>query len=163
MARAPRRTFGQPFVVTIAATLPAACFVESRPAPTHPTPVATTTGDPQHTHGTGPGPVVTNPPRPVGPDPSAPPPPAPAREATWTVFKSGATCQASIDPVCAPNAICNPPPPNAYACPPGMPATGTVKVRRETSGDCFLQHPPPTCPPNAMCNPPPPQKVSCPK
>ncbi len=148
-ARAPRRSFARPFVVTVAAALPAAgCYVDSRPAAQRP--VVTET---------------SNPPRPQQPsEPQQPAQPTqkaePGRQ--WTVAKQSGTCTAMDIVKCPQGAMCNPPPPAAYACPPELTDGGRATLTQTADGSCDMTVAM-SCPPNVMCNPPPPTKVACPQ
>jgi hypothetical protein len=130
-ARAPRRSFLNPFVVTLAAA--PACFVQSRTPPSQsvsqPNPGQPETTDP---HPTPPPPeaqtptVIVNPPRPTDPQPATPPdpvatgtvvePPPPADDAEWIVTKTTSGCRARAITHCPPKMMCNPPPPHLYQC-----------------------------------------------
>jgi hypothetical protein len=172
-ARAPRRHFASPFVITLASV--PACTTANPTPPTQ-------TYEP-----------VANPPRPteiaVEPDPEPTPPPAPepapapepepepvdakpaARERRWTVMHPAGSkeCKAFLDSSCPspppgqPMPSCNPPPPTKYACPDWLAEGETVKiVLRAGATDCFTVPAAPRCPPQTRCNPPPPRKVACP-
>jgi len=130
-ARTPRRSFLNPFVVTLAAA--PACFVQSRTPPSQtvsqPNPGQPETSDPRPTP---PPPetqsttIIANPPRPTDPQPvSAPPPdplptanpPDPSKpDAEWMVTKMSRGCEARAITHCPPKVMCNPPPPHAYQC-----------------------------------------------
>lgn len=233
-ARAPRRSFAAPFVVTLAATIPAAaCVVQSRPAPQ-----AASGSEVRDHRGAGPSAAEsatpTNPPRPTGPEaePSPAPPttappatytnpprptgsqvepsPAPPTTATppagpgasrppvattatagvapatspaptvvanpprptvvtqpdrrWTIMMTGGSCKAYVEVTCPADATCNPPPPRATKCLPGMASGASVKVvQRAGQAECWTEPESPSCPPGTRCNPPRPQKVACPK
>jgi hypothetical protein len=174
MARSPRRTFANPFVVTLAA-IPA-CYVESTPPPQQPQPrppvaQGPTQGPAQPTQPATPEVVVANPPRPT-PPPTTPPPSGNTAtfDQYWYVTKSGASCTARAKVDCPkpakkgdPVPTCNPPPPIAYACPPDMTEASLTIVQRAGSETCMVDHGPMSCPKGAMCNPPPPRAVACPK
>jgi hypothetical protein len=183
-ARAPRRSFATPFVVTVAAALPAtACYVETRPAPQAPadqtarpmTNVGTTGPASTSNAGVQPDPapppappptVVANPPRPT----TAPTAPIVTSDQRWTIARTNGTCLAHVNVKCPtapkgqPQPTCNPPRPTAYTCPPTL-AEGAsmVVVQRAGQRECFVEPGPMKCPKGAICNPPPPQKVACPK
>lgn len=188
-ARAPRRRFATPFVVTLAA-IPA-CTTAPPPEPIHanppppPQPQPQPAPDPATTEAPPPAataeptpapPVVANPPRPTaGPTEGAPPEPtapAPSKfERRWTVTKVTGKdrCQAFSDSSCPkvlpgqPIPPCNPPPPIAYACPPNMNEGDVLHVvLRAGATECFVDPGPIHCPAKATCNPPPPRKVPCP-
>jgi len=179
-ARSVRRSFASPFVVTLAAALPAAsCYVQPASGPQGPQTGAQTTGPtgtggsptdtPDHattTAGVEQAPaagttVIANPPRPT---------PA-TSDRTWTVTRQAGACSSTVMAACPtplpgqPAPTCNPPPPTAYACLPSMTTDGAqatiVQFKGQTT--CQLKQPPISCPPNVMCNPPPPQKVACPQ
>ena len=108
--------------------------------------------------------------------PQAQPPvqqtPVATSDRTWTVMRSGGTCQAHVAVSCPkgtpgqPMPTCNPPPPKAYTCPQFMTTDGAIEVVQYAGSNvCQVVNktPPPKCPPNTMCNPPPPQKVTCPQ
>ena len=146
-ARAPRRNFASPFVITLAA-IPG-CYRDSKPV------------EPPH----------VNPPPPQ-PQPAPDPTPAPAPQANreWRITKDKGSCLSFASASCPtapagqPQPTCNPPPPQKYApCPDGM-ADGASLIVTQLAGqsDCFVMPEPPKCPPNAACNPPPPRKVTCP-
>lgn len=157
-ARIVRRSFASPFVVTLAAALPAAaCYVQ--PAPTRPANTTSTTGTASE-HGTAgtDEPGHTNPPRPQQPpmtnmpnttnagveqaaNPnttviSNPPRPAPAPKVDlrWAVTRAAGTCTAHAKVTCPtapagqPAPMCNPPPPTAYTCGSTMTADGTTNI-----------------------------------
>ena len=190
-ARSVRRSFASPFVVTLAAALPAAaCYVQPAPsrsggggaqvtddehAPNHtnrPRPTGDqlpNTGAPDHSTtnaGVEQAPagnttVIANPPRPV---------PVAKRDRRWTVTRATGTCSAYTDSSCPkpppgqPIPSCNPPPPMAYTCPATMADNSMMKVVQYAGQSvCQIEQPPMNCPPKAMCNPPPPQKVACPQ
>ena len=152
-ARAPRRRFASPFVVTLAAAGTAACTTsppQSRPV------------EPAPTTGTGPD-VEPTPGSPAGPK---------ARVWTVTKIKGQAECLARMNVDCpnpkpklgTPVASCNPPAPAPYTCPEGLADGQTMQiVLRDGATECFEQPPPMKGPPNVVCNPPPPRKVECPK
>ncbi|MBL0220677.1 MAG: hypothetical protein IPQ07_43270 [Myxococcales bacterium] len=174
-----RRTFASPFVITLAA-IPAACMVQSAPPragnPNQMTP-GPSVAQPQPTDPNGP-PSDPNgmPQRPVEVGPTTPPPtvisnpprPTGAVKATteshWTVMKQGDKCQAFVKVSCPPNAMCNPPPPRAYACTPEITPTTPLKIVQYVGAEfCQVETAPMECPPNVMCNPPPPTRVACPQ
>jgi hypothetical protein len=141
MARAPRRVFAAPFVLTLAAGCPST--VDHR------------TTDPA---------PVTEPAPPTTPVANPPPTTPPQVEASWKiVVNNDGTCVAAADTQCKPGmpASCNPPRPMPYTCPAGATNEHPLIIRQEADG-CVLVTPPPECKPNMMCNPPPAQKVDCP-
>jgi hypothetical protein len=147
-ARVPRRSFANPFVVTLAA-LPG-CYTSAEPPPGGAAEVVT----------------PTNPPAPT----VARPPPAAAGEQRWTVYKVGDGCEAVMRVDCPkaapgmPAPTCNPPPPVKYDCPEGLAAGAPfVVVRPAGRAECEKESRPPACPPDASCNPPPPVKLACPE
>src|SRR5437870_4633296 len=158
-ARAPRRIFANPFVITLAA-LPA-CFTESSPPPQQPREV-TPTNPPEPAQ---PPPseekvvVMSNPPHPSAPAT----PPAVAYEQRWTVMKQGETCQAMAKVDCpkptkagGPMPTCNPPPPMKIACPDGFDGkTALQVVQYANTTECVIEPAMPNCPPKTACNPPP--------
>jgi hypothetical protein len=154
-ARTPRRSFANPFVVTLAA-LPG-CHVAVDPPPNVPPvePVATATAT-----------AATAPVAPTAPPPG--PPVAVEREQTWSVIKSGGACQAFLQVDCPkpqPGVLtptCNPPAPVKYDCPAGLAEGGSVRVIQPAKQTECLKMPQVRCPPLATCNPPPPTKVACP-
>lgn len=182
--RTVRRSFASPFVVTLAAALPAAaCYVQ--PASSRP---PTTAGE--RSAGTPDEPAHANPPRPkqppmenmptgsttnAGVEQSPRPTPAPAvvakQDTRWTITRAGEKCSAFAKVTCPtapagqPAPMCNPPPPTSYACTFGLQKDGDTQVVVQFAGQstCQVEQPPIKCPPNTMCNPPPPQKVDCPK
>jgi hypothetical protein len=163
-ARSPRRSFAAPFVVTLAAA-PAACYVQTAPAPAY-QPPPQQQGPQQQPP---PPPVVSNPPRPQDPpppQPQDPPPPqtTPHNDIAWTVFKnSDGSCSAAIKVECQPKATCNPPPPFKTACPADVSLDKPVTVRSQDNGaTCMLEFPMPDCPKGVACNPPRPRKTECP-
>ena len=46
--------------------------------------------------------------------------PGASAERSWTIIKDGKACKAALRVACPTGAICNPPPPVAYACPSGL-------------------------------------------
>ena len=150
-ARAPRKLFASPFVITLAA-----CGPQAQPAqPTQPTQPT----DPM---------IVANPP------PPAPPPTdnGTSVEQRWTVFKDGSACRAMTSVDCPkpkhpgdPVPTCNPPPPMKIECPAGWDgASPMTVVKYATGAECMIEPPKVSeadCP-KAKCNPPPPRKISCP-
>jgi hypothetical protein len=186
--RAPRRSFGSPFVVTLAAipAIAAACNPpppHMRGAQHHPQP------QPQ---GGKPAPTPTNvenPPRPQ-PEPAPdsqpkppivmtnPPPPSgePVKPSTpangnlsWYITKKDGKCHAMDNNACKvpagqPAPPCNPPPPRVAKCPTQMADGGPGVTVTQLAGqtECVILPPPVSCKPNATCNPPPPTKVTCP-
>ncbi len=163
-ARAPRRSFARPFVITLAAA--PACFVSSSTPPSQPVSQAAP-GQPSQSDPAPATPppsqspvIVANPPhpRPQGPAEQAPAPPP---ETRWTITKTATGCQSMVDVTCPAGAMCNPPPPQPYECPKmvKLPA----KVTTFGKDACVVEREPVQCPPGAICNPPPPQRVPCPK
>jgi hypothetical protein len=149
-ARAPRKLFASPFVITLAA-----CGPQPQPAQPQPQPQP----DPM---------IVANPP--------APAPPAPDNAATveqrWTVSKGGSACQAMAHADCPrpkhpgePVPTCNPPPPMKIECPAGWDGKSPMTVvRYANQTECMIEPPKVSeadCP-KASCNPPPPRKITCP-
>jgi hypothetical protein len=152
-ARAPRRSFLNPFVVTLAAA--PACFVQSRTPPSQsvsqPNPGQPETTDP---HPTPPPPeaqtptIIANPPRPTDPQPASPPPPdpvqteapligdPPANDAEWIVTKTTSGCRARAITHCPPKMMCNPPPPHIYQCIDGAKYPATLTKHGEV---CTLE------------------------
>jgi len=170
-ARSVRRAFASPFVVTLAAALPAAaaCYVQPASGPQGPRGGAPT-GTLDHsttTAGVEPGPgettVMANPPRPTAV--------AATEDRTWTVRRDGGKCSSTMAAACPtappgqPAPMCNPPPPLPYSCLPSMTTDGAQVTIQQFKGQTTCQLPPApiSCPPNAICNPPPPQKVACPQ
>lgn len=189
-ARVVRRSFASPFVVTLAAALPAAaCYVQ--PAPRsggNGSQVAQ--GEPQPHGNPRPGDRVANPqtpdhsttnggveqaPRPTGTVVSNPPRPMPApvakQDARWTVTRAAGTCSAFAKVTCPtapagqPAPSCNPPPPMPYPCGAELRTDGATLAIVQFAGQttCQIEQPPMKCPAGAICNPPPPQKVACPQ
>lgn len=180
-ARIVRRSFASPFVITLAAAVPAAaCYVQPGPQRSG--------GNGAQVTGTGEQVPVQQPPdhnstnagveqQPVGNTTaiSNPPRPAPApiakQETRWTVTRANGTCSAFAKVACPappagqPAPSCNPPPPQPYACGVQLRTDGQTMAIVQFAGqsECQIEQPPMKCPPNAMCNPPPPQKVDCPK
>jgi hypothetical protein len=168
-ARSPRRTFANPFVITLATITPLSAGSvlaepDAKPAP----------------------PTKTKNPPPPKPDPKTPPiqknPPPPKPEPKlevssydrrWTVtkIKGKADCLANPEAKCPkvepgkPVPTCNPPAPIKYACPSGMADGETLKiVMRAGATECFQERGPwGPCPPGRSCNPPPPRKLACPR
>lgn len=164
-ARSPRRTFANPFVVTLAAITPLAATTVFAEPDTKPSPPSKNPPAPKPEAKPNPKTVNPPPPKPV-------PKPEPAKfERHWTVskIKGKASCEADPDADCPkpepgkPRHTCNPPPPIDYACPSGLADGETLKiVLRVGATECFQERAPTTCPPNAKCNPPPPRKLACP-
>lgn len=161
-ARAIRRVFANPFVLTVAA----ACS-----APQSPT--QQVVPSPQPSEPGGEPVVVANPPAPkqeAGGEAQTTPPQTFGFDQRWTVTKAGDTCTAMQHVECPkpkqagdPVPTCNPPPPMKVACPEswdGKQALTIVQPANQT--ECRIEEPPMKCPPNAMCNPPPPRRVACP-
>lgn len=97
---------------------------------------------------------------------------APAATSTtrWTVTNTKGTCRSFVDSACPapvagrPAMTCNPPPPQAYACPKTLAAGASLKiVQYAGSTACVVEPAKINCPQGAICNPPPPQKIACPK
>ena len=172
-ARVVRRSFASPFVVTLAAALPAAaCYVQPAPrtggngaqAPVQqPSDHSTTNAGAEQ----APPPntaAISNPPRPT-------PTPVAKQDTRWTITRAAGTCSAYVDATCPeppagqPRPSCNPPPPMPYPCGAELRTDGAMLKVVQLAGQstCQIEQPPIKCPPNAMCNPPPPQKVDCPK
>ena len=162
-ARLPRRSFASPFVVTLAATVPA-CFVESNPRPQPPATAETTT--------TATAEPAAPPAAPKPPTIIANPPPPTVAQTTrrWHVTRSNGACLAAADIPCptAPAGqrmpTCNPPAPQPVACPERT-AEGESFTIVQWAGQatCQVEAPPVTCPPKVMCNPPPPRQAACPQ
>jgi hypothetical protein len=170
-ARAPRRRFASPFVVTLAA-IPAvgACNPPPPQRPVQPEPAVMQEPAPTPTEQPAPAtnePVVASPDEPEPADKGEP-----AKvEMIWTVtkVKGAADCQAFLDTSCPkvdpgkPMPTCNPPPPTKYACPPNLADGGSIKIiLRAGATECFQKYEPIKCPQGAKCNPPPPRKLACP-
>ncbi len=176
--RTLRRTFASPFVITLAA-IPAACMVQSPPPRGGGQPVPTTEQQsrPQPTEGgamrqqgaeqgreqgpttapTAPTTVISNPPRPGAEQV------APTTDRRWTVTRDGNKCQAFVKVSCPPNTMCNPPPPQAYACTPEIVQGSSMKIVQWAGQlTCQVEPEPMKCPAGATCNPPRPRQVSCP-
>jgi hypothetical protein len=187
-ARAPRRRFATPFVLTLAATVPA-CVSSNPPPPSSPNASA----HDEH----GPGHVNPPKPTPTHVEPTFPPSEqtgtndhakgtantssdtmvgavaAPGSEARgyrqWSVTRSGTTCSSMVKVSCPEGAMCNPPPPAKYECPKQLADNGSMNIiQHADKGDCFVDHgefkcPEPTAGVAVSCNPPRPQKVACPK
>ncbi|MCW5807062.1 MAG: hypothetical protein KIT31_32195 [Deltaproteobacteria bacterium] len=161
--RAPRRSFANPFVITLAA-IPVA--VACNPPPPHSQ--VTVQPHPQPQPQPQPEPpttvVMENPPRPTPP----PPAPVPATDPSWHVTKKGGACQAFDNNACRippgqPAPPCNPPPPRAANCPePLAEGAGVTVTQLAGQAECVVLPAMPKCPPNISCNPPPPRKVTCP-
>lgn len=170
-ARAPRKLFASPFVVTLAA-IPA-CYTESAPPPQQPQPQPVVQRPAEPAQGSAAEIVVANPPRPA-PAPAegtaAPQPQTYAFDQRWTVMKHGDKCSAMVDVDCPkpkhpgdPVPTCNPPPPMKIACPDGWDGKATLAVvQYANTAECVIEPPPMKCPPGTKCNPPPPRKVACP-
>lgn len=157
-ARAPRKIFASPFVITLAA-----CVESTTPPPQQPRP------QPQPAQPAPPTDpiVVANP----------PPPPPPTDNAVsvderWTLFKDGSACRAMANVDCPrpkkpgdPVPTCNPPPPMKIECPAGWDGKSPMTVvRYANQTECMIEPPKVSeadCP-KAKCNPPPPRKISCP-
>lgn len=151
-ARAPRRSFATPFVLTLAA-IPAACTVQSAPPPQGPTQTSAT-----HDHRDEPTP--TNPP-PVEAQPTSPDmtpvanPPRPAQPAQAGVndqVKGTASTNANTVAQSKPSVKPGPAPARGYR-------EWTVTRRDGKCESMVKVH----CPEGVMCNPPPPAKYACPK
>ena len=190
-ARAPRRTFASPMVVTIVASASfGGCSISTK----SPTPPPTITVDDGAPTGSGSRaapaspvlrPAVTNPPMPGPtpppvvspmPGPTPPPvvpPPAPPgpssrpvadRDYAWFVHKRvDGTCDVTIDVKC-PTGKPGMPMPTCNP-PPPMAITCPVALAgaQTVTITCVIPAPAVTCPPKTMCNPPPPTAVPCPK
>jgi hypothetical protein len=145
-ARAPRRSFLSPFVVTLAAA--PACFVQSATPPSQPVsqpnPGQPETTDPKPSPpppeaqtptyiANPPRPMPSNPPPPQELEPvmNPPPPTVPDPDQTWYVTKTSRGCQARSATHCPPKAMCNPPPPHAYHCVDDMKYPATIEKRGE--------------------------------
>lgn len=187
-ARAPRRSFAAPFVLTLAAV--PACTVSSGPPsgpppqqpatqqPVAQTPTQPPPTQPQPTWNPPPPsqpepqappqpepPVVANPPRPTGNDTATTPEPSTKTVTHWHVEMDASTkqCTATLKLDCPMNAKCKMPPRNPYACPAGWDGVGQVTVTRfANTTECVLEAPIPKCPPNAKCKRPAGTKVPCP-
>lgn len=123
-ARAPRRSFATPFVLTLAA-IPA-CTVQSAPPPQGPSPAPVAQGethDHREPHTNPPGPTeppppaqpdttpVSNPPRPEPPVTQTEPSPGPDKPRgyrQWTVTRDGKKCESMVKVHCPEGAMCNP-------------------------------------------------------
>ena len=162
-ARAPRKLFASPFVVTLAA-LPAACFSGTTSPQVVPSPQpAEPGGEPA---------VVTDstPPRGSTPSQSGGTAQTYTFDQRWTVMKSGDSCSAMARVECpkpttagGPVPTCNPPPPMKVACPDGWDGKQALTiVQYANQATCMVEPPPMKCPQGAVCNPPPPRKVACP-
>lgn len=157
-ARAPRRTFASPMIVTVVASASlGACTIVTKsptPPPTITVDDGANTGSGSNTANSPPTdptavrPPVTNPPMPgpvVAPTPPPPPviPPAPApstrpvadRDYSWSVSNGPyGNCYVSIDVKCPtgkpgmPVPTCNPPPPMTMKCPTEIAASQTVTI-----------------------------------
>lgn len=110
--------------------------------------------------GSATSPMVANPPRPAtgsGSAVAAPPvtdakpgspPPAPiskpaAPARAWRVSKAGKGCQAVVEVECPTGAMCNPPPPVAYACPKGLSLERpAVIIQTTVAGRCSVPEQP---------------------
>jgi len=90
----------------------------------------------------------------------------------WNVRRAGATCTAMTNNACSfpnrkpgdPIPPCNPPPPQAVACPSGLAdgaALTVVQPANDTS--CYIDQPAPKCPPGKACPAPALTKTSCPR
>jgi hypothetical protein len=145
-ARSPRRTFANPFVLTLAALPVAACTVQTAPPPQGPTTTTTTANTNTAQVGMGaPGADSSN-------------------DLKWNVTRRGTTCDAYAQVSCPKGMMCNPPPPQKYTCPPQLADGGSMSIIQRTGmGDCYVDFGEVKCPPNATCNPPRPEKVACPK
>ncbi len=154
-ARAPRKIFASPFVVTLAA-LPA-CFTDSSAPPQRPQPQPQPAPTPTPT----PGPDVVQ---------AGGATQTYAFDQRWQVLKSGGSCSAMQRVECpkpktpgGPVPTCNPPPPMQIACPDGWDGQAPLTiVQYANQSTCMVEPAPMKCPPNATCNPPPPRKVACP-
>jgi hypothetical protein len=148
-ARTPRRSFATPFVVTLAAA--PACYVQ--PASPPPAAPATVVANPPRPQEQPVEQVVANPPRPA----------PPAAGMTWHVVQTADGCEASVDTHCPTGMMCNPPPPQKYACPAGIVMSRPITIVSEGQGICHVQPEPVSCPAGAVCNPPRPAAVTCPR
>jgi hypothetical protein len=141
-ARAPRRSFATPFVVTLAA-VPACYTGAAAPPPQRPQ---------------APMQTVTNPPRPL---PQSSPAVTPGQR--WTVSRQpDGTCTASIAVACPPGVMCNPPRPQPYECPQNVSLDAPIAVVAGADSTCHVEYPDVKCKPGIVCNPPRPQPVACP-
>jgi hypothetical protein len=160
-ARAPRKNFARPFVVTLAA-LPAACFSGTTSPQVVPSPKSAEPG--------GEPTVVTDPVPTKGSTPSQSGAPTYTFDQRWQVTKSGETCSAMARVECPKprhpgDAVptCNPPPPMKVACPDGWDGKDALTiVQYANQATCSVEPAPVKCPPNVACNPPPPRQVACP-
>lgn len=154
-ARAPRKVFATPFVVTLAAC-------GGAEAPQDQVPVTTTTV-PDAPTASAVAVVPTAQPTAV---PTSAPTGQPAADIHWTLSQDGAKCIASRNVECPkvpagqPIPTCNPPRPQSYKCPDGFQGQGDI-VKAAGKDTCELHRPTVfhqvQCPPGVRCNPPPPQ------
>ncbi|GEM_PF-1789171 len=149
-ARAPRRSFATPFVLTLAA-IPAACTVQSAPPPQGPTQTSNGTHDHRDEPTPNPPPVEAQPTSPDMTPVANPPRPAqPAQAGVNDQVKGTANTNANTVAQSRPSP--GPAPARGYrewtVTRRGGTCESMVKVR---------------CPEGAMCNPPPPAKYACPK
>ena len=95
-----------------------------------------------------------------------PPQPTPVADATrtWNINFYKGVCHASHETHCPQGAMCNPPPPVEYVCPPGMgeKASHGRVVQVAGSSECNLIGEAPACPKGARCAPAHETKVPCP-
>jgi hypothetical protein len=149
-ARAPRRSFAAPLVVTLA--IPA-CTPTSPPQ--QPQPVAQEQPATQE-QPTRPKDAPMNPPAPIKPQPAKY-----DDGTTFSVWRSKDGCTAMLDITCPEGATCNPPPPMPYKCPEDLAVNDSFKIYVR-AGQCEI-HQETHCKPNQKCNPPAPQRVPCPE
>ncbi|MGE0397629.1 MAG: hypothetical protein AB7T06_12990 [Kofleriaceae bacterium] len=157
-ARAPRRSFATPFVLTLAA-IPA-CTVQSAPPPQGPSPAPVAQNEtrdhrgdePRHVNPPGPRPATQQPPPDMTPVANPPRPvdqPAPATGTNDHVKGTANTTSTTV----------------AQTAPTNAPDTARgyrqwTVTRSGTKCQSMVKvH----CPDGAMCNPPPPAKYACPK
>lgn len=77
----------------------------------------------------------------------------------WTITRTSGKCESHVKVHCPQGAMCNPPPPQKYACPKTLADGANLDIIQPTEKvECFVDF---VCPPNAKCARP--QKVTCPK
>ncbi len=160
-ARAPRRSFARPFVITLAACGAPQPTQPSTPTTTEAKPVdACPCDEPVHSDAPPPPPAASDSKWPTGIDLSSQAPGEDhQRGQQWTVVKRTAdTClwYATLTPalyesVC--HGPCNPPKPFSYACPIDLSIDEAVRVQAVEPARCVLMREVTDCPPRAICHP----------
>lgn len=180
IANPPRPTTAQPTQPTQPKqpVNPGQTPVVVRDQPAQPTQPGTIANPPRPTTPTQAQPKQPVTPGKVDPQPSKDQPSVPTTGTAmptarhWNVRRAGATCTAMTNNACSfpnrkpgdPIPPCNPPPPQAVACPSGLAdgaALTVVQPANDTS--CYIDQPAPKCPPGKACPAPALTKTSCPR